>query len=101
MTDLVEAAARATCARQLYATVWDTLNDGSQDSYRAAARAALLAALEAVDVEEVARALFATVVEHSGCIAEEDWEEHERAMVCEARAVLAHLRKLVEGADND
>lgn len=76
MTDLVEAAARATCARQLYATVWDTLNDGSQDSYRAAARAALLAALEAVEVEEVAVAI------------------HTQGYIVEA--VLAHLRKLVE-----
>ena len=42
--DPVEVMARAICARQLYMSAWDRLNDGAQESYRAAARSALAAA---------------------------------------------------------
>ena len=49
MTDMLERAARAMCASQLYGSAWDGLNEGAQETFRANARAALLAALDPSD----------------------------------------------------
>ena len=55
MTEMVERAAKAMCASQLYASAWDGLHDGAQATYRANARAALLAALDPEDEALVRR----------------------------------------------
>ena len=62
MTDMLDRAAKAMCASQLYGSAWDSINGGAQNTYRANARAALLAALDPEDeklVEAVARSICA------------------------------------------
>lgn len=46
MSEMVERAAKAMCASQLYGGAWDRLSEGAQETYRKNARATLLAALE-------------------------------------------------------
>ena len=60
MADMIERAARAMCASQLYASAWDGLNEGAQKTFRVNARAALFAALDPEDealVTEMAKAI--------------------------------------------
>lgn len=55
MTDMIEAAAKAMCASQLYGSAWDGLAEGAQETYRTNARATLLAAINVEDEALVRR----------------------------------------------
>ena len=78
MSEMIERAAKAMCASQLYGSAWDGLNEGAQETYRANARACLLAALDPED-EALVRAVQDAIAYTVG------WPQKARAAIAALR----------------